>query len=741
MDERLGKYEILGTLGTGKLSVVYRARDTSELDRIVALKVLGVRLDSGSEAADRFLREARTASGLMHPNIGVVHEVGIQDGSPFIASELMGGRDLKTLLAGRYPFTLPQKLHVSLAVARALQYAHERGVVHRNVKPANVHLLQDGTVKLLDFGMVQLEGAHLPEMARSGALSAHIPYLSPEQLRGEALTRSTDVFSFGVLFYELLSSTRLFDGANDSAIVVQILGFDPRTMDVSGVPEGLQELLESCLKRSVEERLDSFDIVVVELDRVKSLLSEDRPLAIGESEPVSAAVARARAKVVGLTAPRSDGKKPEPAPASAASPLKSAEKLSLGPAAGQATLRPLPRRVPQPPPPKPPGLMTYVAMLFLALAVFGALVVAAVAIYQPPWLSGLPYGSELLGFGRLVRILVEPLIPSERGTPTPTGIQTEPTETPAAAAPAVAESRPSPVPRAPAVQPGGPTRKPRTPGPEASPAATQAPAEAGHPTPAAAQPTAQATAAAAPAAAETVPAAAEPNRWVAGHPAAVALPNGVRIELAWIPEGTFQMGCSPDDEDCNGDERPTHQVQLDGFWLGRSEVTQGQWKAVMGSNPSTNEGDDRPVDGVRWDDARDFTRKAGQELRLPTEAEWEYAARGGVDEPTYGPIDSVAWTSWNSGSESHPVAQKRSNAFGLFDMLGNVWEWCQDRYDLYPAQAVANPQTTEGEYGVTRGGSYFRAPRYSRASARNGVKPSYLATDLGFRVARSAPKS
>jgi formylglycine-generating enzyme required for sulfatase activity len=719
MEDRVGKYEIVEMLGTGTLSAVYRAREQAQT-RVVALKVLHEQMQPGQEPAERFLGEMRKAAALEHANLALIHDFGIEGGRPFVASELLGGRDLKSLLAGRYPFTLPQKLHIALEVAKGLQHAHDQGLVHRDVKPANVHLLQDGTVKLLDLGSTRLEGERVPQLLRAGSLSGHVSYLSPEQLRGEALTPATDVFSFGSLFFELLTNGRLFDGENAAAISAQILGFDPRTMDMSRVPEGLRELLESCLKRSVEDRLESFDIIVVELNRIKGLLAQDnRPPALPDNEPVSVFVARARAKVVGITAPRAEAK-------GGVAPPKAAAQQPAAVAAPQAPRRAVPHRVPQVPPPRPPSLLSRLVLGLLLLGAAAALVVAAVAVYLPPWLNEVPYGPELLRLGRLVRIVAEPLVAPYLGEPAP---QPSPTE-----APAPAES-PTPEPLAAATpQPADagvapvPTRKPRTPAagtaerPSPDPAASPEPVEASGDT-----------------LAEAVPTAVELNRWVPGEPAAVSLPNGLRLELAWIPKGSFEMGCSPGDEECNGDERPNHQVFLDGFWIGRHEVMQDQWKAVMGSNPSTNEGGERPVESVRWEEAREFTRKLGQELRLPTEAEWEYAARGGLEAATYGSLDEIAWTSENSGSESHPAGLKRPNRYGLYDMLGNVWEWCDDRYDLYPAEAVTNPYTADGEYGVSRGGSYFRAPRYSRASARNGVKPAYLATDLGFRVARSGP--
>src|SRR5262245_55951574 len=202
MEDRIGKYEILELLGAGALSTVYKARD-AELDRVVALKVLHERLQPGEAEAEKFLGDVRLVAGIDHPNVATVYDFGIEGGRPFVAAELLGGRDLKSLLAARYPFSLPQKLHIALELAKGLQQGHDQGLLHRDLKPANVHLLQDGRVKLLDLGASRLEGERIPALVRAGGLAGFVPYLSPEQLRGESLTPGSDVFSFGTLFFEL----------------------------------------------------------------------------------------------------------------------------------------------------------------------------------------------------------------------------------------------------------------------------------------------------------------------------------------------------------------------------------------------------------------------------------------------------------------------------------------------------------------------------------------------------------
>jgi formylglycine-generating enzyme required for sulfatase activity len=177
------------------------------------------------------------------------------------------------------------------------------------------------------------------------------------------------------------------------------------------------------------------------------------------------------------------------------------------------------------------------------------------------------------------------------------------------------------------------------------------------------------------------------------------LKDAMGMEFVKVAAGEFMMGCSTGDEQCQADEKPRHRVQITrSFEIGKYEVTQAQWVSVMGSNPSSNKGDNRPVETVSKLEAQDFlaklnARNDGYRYRLPTEAEWEYAARAGMDSPYSGPLDQVAWYAANSDDETHPVGQKRPNAWGLYDVQGNVREWVADLYSpgFYEVSPVGDP--------------------------------------------------
>ncbi len=222
--------------------------------------------------------------------------------------------------------------------------------------------------------------------------------------------------------------------------------------------------------------------------------------------------------------------------------------------------------------------------------------------------------------------------------------------------------------------------------------------------------------------------------------------NGVSFTMVHVPGGTFTMGATSEQgsSDPWDDEKSTHQVTLSSYSIGQTEVTQELWQAVMGSNPSYFKGQRRPVEQVSWDDCQSFIRKlnslTGQNFRLPTEAEWEYVARGGRSGGTKyagsNSIGDVAWYDGNSGDQIHDVATKRANSLGIYDMSGNVWEWCQDWYGNYSSSSQTNPQgPSTGSSRVYRGGSWVDRASYCRVSIRNGRGPDCRYNNLGLRLA------
>jgi formylglycine-generating enzyme required for sulfatase activity len=208
------------------------------------------------------------------------------------------------------------------------------------------------------------------------------------------------------------------------------------------------------------------------------------------------------------------------------------------------------------------------------------------------------------------------------------------------------------------------------------------------------------------------------------------------LTYVWIAAGTFQMGCSPDDFECADSEKPAHSVTITkGFWIGQTEVTEAAFKQVVGGNRSSFDGDQLPVENISWDNAQAYCE--GIDMRLPTEAEWEYAARGGSSAPRYAPLVRIAWYLASSGARPHEVGQKQPNGYGLYDTLGNVWEWVADWYAPYDGKSEIDPTgPRRAEYRVLRGGSWDVDAASIRVSFRFPGDPlddDVDYGDVGFR--------
>ena len=236
--------------------------------------------------------------------------------------------------------------------------------------------------------------------------------------------------------------------------------------------------------------------------------------------------------------------------------------------------------------------------------------------------------------------------------------------------------------------------------------------------------------------------------------------NSIGMKFAHIPSGTFMMGSPASESGRDGDEKQHRVTLAKAYYMQTTEVTQGQWKAVMGSNPShfKNCGDDCPVESISWNDVQDFIRKLNQQegknrYRLPTEAEWEYSGRsgsttafanGGIGKTdcSYDPnLDAIGWYCGNSEQKTHPVAQKQANRWGLYDMHGNVWEWCRDWYDkeyykkCEAGGAIEDPVgPEEGSIRVLRGGGWSYYGQFCRSADRTFGSPAFSGSFIGFRL-------
>ncbi len=269
--QTIGRYRIVECIGRGGMGVLYRAHDPL-LERDVAIKLMLVDFKADPAARERFHREARAVARLQHRNVVTIHELGESEGTPYIVMEFLTGRDLEALLKRDPPLGLDEKLDVTIQLCVGLSYAHEQGIVHRDIKPSNVRVLEDGTVKILDFGIAKFA---MSAMTQSGSVMGTAQYMAPEQIMGQPVDGRADLFSTGVLLYEIIAGQKPFSGDTPTAIVYQILHAEPTPIRsiVPDVPEQLADIIRRALKKDPDHRYSRANEMAAELQLVRSLLA------------------------------------------------------------------------------------------------------------------------------------------------------------------------------------------------------------------------------------------------------------------------------------------------------------------------------------------------------------------------------------------------------------------------------------------------------------------------------------
>lgn len=649
-----GRYEILRLIAVGGFASVYEARQL-KIERTVALKVLGLTqgVAADPEFHTRFEQEARAAASIEHPGVVTIHDFGIVEasGAPFIVMELMRGHDLETELQQYGAMAPGTALRRMTAALDALAAAHAKGIVHKDLKPSNLFLINPGTpeevVKVLDFGIARIGPD--AQLTRTGQVPGTPRYLAPEYIDNGTAGPSLDVYQMGLILVEMLTGRPVVDESSPFRCLM---------VHSAGQLEIPDEVRESAVGPVVERAL--------------ALAPENRFVDAGS-------FAQALREVD---------------PEEIKAPI-----LSLGAA-------PMHDRGDR----------------------------------------GFPGGIRDVGPARKTSEEIffgEDTVEENRAETRAVTVAQVPREAPEKRSLA---SVPKPEPLV------------------------------------------------APPAPQVVRGAEPASRWGLYSAAAAALFGLVAAGLwfgfasgpteypppppgyALMVPGTFYMG-SPDNEPGRaliGEER--HEVELTRpFIMSATEVTRRSWTRTMGEDPSSRKacGETCPVDNVSWWDALAFANKRSEEVgleqcyvmtdcsgthgrdflcldvtfkgldcegfRLPTEAEWEYAARAGTRVARYvSRLDNIAWYDTNSGGSPRPVGQKAPNAWGLYDMLGNVWEWTWDEHAPYPDGSATDPLGPKHRFErVQRGGGWTSAVTDCRAARRDYNQPTYRFSDLGFRLART----
>ncbi len=676
---RLGKYIIIRELGRGGFGIVYEAHDTS-LDRLVALKALHPNLVNDMTFLSRFKQEAKLAARLEHPNIVPVHEFNQADGRYYIVMGLMTKGSLGDLLEKYGPRSSTQTKSFLEQVLNGMAYAHERGVIHRDLKPGNILIDEHNMAKIADFGFAKaMHSASSHSLSATGGVMGTPAYMAPEIWRGKDASARSDIYSLGCIAYEMLTGKPLFDGESAAEIMTKHVIDGPSFQ--ADLPAPWRKLIEKCLAKDPSQRYQTAKAVLEDLkfglfDAPQERESEIVLSSMGD-KTTQQAPEPVRDETVVSEVPLQYVPRPPVRPVSDR-PAKQNNYYYQSPEPRRKPPREDAQRAPgarySPPAPEvpTPGQMlelTPVQRLRKRL----------------PWLLPLSFGVVMLAmvvlFSRLKGGMFAPA-PTE--TPTKTA---SPTLTPTAKNTSTATCTPTPT---------------RTPTPALGVGSTM-------------------------------------------------IREADAMEMVYVPEGTFVMGS--DDSDADDDEQPVRNVYLDAYWIDKYEVSNAQYalcveagECTKPSSSSSNTGDsyygnprydNYPVINVNWHQASTYCTWAGGSL--PTEAEWEKAARGpnGNKYPWGDESPSCSLTNYGyckgdtTAVGSYPEG---ASYYGALDMAGNVWEWVNDWYGPYNANDTNNPTgASTGDFRVLRGGSWIYGTWVIRSAYRSWYVPFRWDYYWGFR--------
>lgn len=771
-------YEIVRELSRGGMGVVYLVRNR-RMDRLECLKVVKAEFLKRSGARERFEREMRSAARVNHPHIVTAYSAPHLEGLLAFAMEYVDGIDLARFVAAHGPLPVSNACYYIHQAARALQYAHEKSLVHRDIKPGNLMLARDGNrdvIKILDFGLAKatsespVDGA----LTEPGQMLGTPHYMAPEQIKdaGKADVRA-DIYSLGCTLYYLLTGAGPFQNKATLYELLHAQQFE--------------------LSRPLNEvRTD----VPAELAGVVAKMMAKDPLHRYQ-DPGAAAQAIAPFFQQGLE-PISHGGEGDggQVPARSSRPVE-AETLSSmrSPTAlGTAVPPALPRsdlvptvvddpvaRIPQPiagnrmnAPDRGParsgkprtiwGRVVFAALLLGAAVLwwigvidvktkYGALVLDVNEPNADVYVDGAEVDVSWAAGGRQAEIQIKTgdrrvEISKDGFTVASKDLTIKEGES------QEFKALLRPMPKLPT---GG-----LPPGAAASSAATAAPTGAASGQQASATADENAAAGAPAATSTSTSEQTAPSLEFEGHaPGEVRDDNSLHVKLAWCPPGKFTMGSPHHEKDRGANEEQVSVTLTRGFWLGTCEVTQGQWSQLMGTTPwkgeaNVQDGPEFPVTFVHWEDSQAFCRKltlqertAGRlpsrwEYALPTEAQWEYACRAGTtsvfsfgdDSPRLAEFGWFKSNTIDAGEKyAHTVRQKQPNPWGLYDLHGNTFEWCRDSFTDRLKGGPDPWIATGGTQRVYRGGGWFNTPQYCRSAIRRGLDPTFKGNALGFRIA------
>jgi len=679
MIKRVDIYTLLKKVGEGGMGTVYKAEDNRN-GKIVAIKELDPQKAQIEDYRSRFSREERILTRLNHPNIVAPIKAFADEGTLYIAMEFVDGQSLDykiRKISGPIPFIHARDLMIKML--EGFSHAHDAGIIHRDIKPANILISDSGELKITDFGIAKITTGE--DRTTANIKLGTLCYMSPEQLTTADVDVRSDIYSLGMTFYEMLAGVLPFtkdQRENPGALTLRISNSEPYPLPsifYPHIPKRIEDIVMKMLEKDINKRYESLKEVLNELQQFD--LSDPERTLMEEYEKT------VKFDPTILTqGKRSDS---DMSATSASSSFRN----------------------------KSPKEMTWEERQQRAKLLEEEL---REKLRQKKAEEQRIIEEQKRKEEEELRRRKEERIRKEREKQEEDErVRIESEQRRLEWVRKKAEEK------------------------------------------------------------------AKKKKWVIrgvvsviGISLIIFVYKGIsdflygqwydselKNKFVLVEGGTFSMGSN----DETSDEEPIHGVIIGSFLLGKIEVTQELWESVMGSNPSNFKGDKRPVERVSWNDVVEFCNKLSEKeglqkaysgsgdnvtcdfnsngYRLPTEAEWEYAARGGKKSKGYtysgsNDIDAVSWYRNNSGSTTHEVGTKQPNELGIFDMSGNVWEWCWDWYGDYTSTSQTNPKgANAGSNRVIRGGGWSNYAGYCRVANRGNDIPGFRYYDLGFRLVRT----
>ena len=678
----LDRYEILGKLGDGGMGAVYKCRDRTTRTE-VALKAIPPELARSELDMQDVVDNFQLIAGLAHPHIATPKTLdkNLKTGEYFLIMEYVDGVNLRRWLRqkrkDKEPVSLETTVPILSQVALALDFAHRKKVIHRDIKPENIMLTRDGEVKVLDFGLAAQIHTTMTRVSREyqncqGGTSGTAPYMAPEQWKSWPQDAMADQYALGVLAYEMLAGRLPFESGDTTILREMVL--KENAAPIPGISRTAQNAIARAMNKNPKERFASCTEFVAALGTKTPYVPIPSDLLRHKWWFVAAVIVLLFA-VVCTFSPSSPSGKP----------------------VAKTVVQPVVKK-------------------------------EAVPEMETPVVAEVPRLEEIVGplleeLPVLPELFEEPPAPNKAEEERLAANRSEASKYAMNSTTRLGQKRYT----------------------EALELIDEALRLDGDNV---AYQEQRRKILAAKKKAEETPKVGD---------RAVVKVKGVDYAFHWCPAGKFMMG-SPTSELGRYDDEKQHQVTLTkGFWMLETQVTQEMWESVTGSNPSNFKDSKKlPVETVSWEDCQDYIRKlnalgvapAGYKFSLPTEAQWEYACRAGTTTALNSGknltsstdacpnLNEVGWYYKNSDSKTHEVGLKKPNAWGLYDMHGNVYEWCFDWYASYPDGSVTDPTGPDsGSYRVLRGGSWSGSAGYCRSAFRHSSDPSSRSSIYGARLA------